>query len=161
MPAAKRIAERPQPQRTQPTLECGGLPPPFRSSPTARVLQREAPPRLFTPPKNRRHSEERPWRRRISSMLQHPGHHDEAALDVMSRAIHHWMRFFARLRMTANAVCSVPFVRVAAERSASPSLLVLPTEPFFAVILRSEATKDLLLARSPPAFAVDRQTRLR
>jgi hypothetical protein len=128
---------------------------------TARVLQREAPPRLFTPPKNRRHSEERPWRRRISSMLQHPGHHDEAALDVMSRAIHHWMRFFARLRMTANAVCSVPFVRVAAERSASPSLLVLPTEPFFAVILRSEATKDLLLARSPPAFAVDRQTRLR
>jgi hypothetical protein len=33
-------------------------------------------------------------------MLPRPAHHDEAALDVTARATHHWMRFFAALRMT-------------------------------------------------------------
>ena len=35
-------------------------------------------------------------------MLPRPGHNDEAALGVMARATHHWIRFFAPLRMTAN-----------------------------------------------------------
>jgi hypothetical protein len=35
-------------------------------------------------------------------MLQHPDHHDETVSDVVTRANHYWMRFFASLRMTVN-----------------------------------------------------------
>jgi hypothetical protein len=74
----------------------------FRSRPRHQRSPARSATAIFAPPKTRRHSEARLLRRRISSMLQRPGHHDEAALDVMSHATHHWMRFFAPPRMTAN-----------------------------------------------------------
>ncbi len=105
--AAKRVARCENPREAfsavaqpSPFWSAAALPPLFRSTRHHRVIQREA--LCSNGPSRRRHSEERFSRRRISSPVRRPDHHDEDGLDVVARATHHWMRFFAALRMTAR-----------------------------------------------------------
>jgi hypothetical protein len=78
------------------------MPPLFRSRPRHKRPPARSAITIFAQPQTRRHSEERFLRRRISSMLQRLGHHDEVAVDATASAAQYWMRFFASLRMTAN-----------------------------------------------------------
>jgi hypothetical protein len=50
-------------------------------------------------------------------MIPRPDQHDETVHDAMRRATHHWMRFFAPLRMTA-AWQVVPALRFALDHFA-------------------------------------------
>ena len=134
------MSPTPQPHASAETLaapnplwSAAALPPLFRSSPP----HPRAPPRsataILTPPKTRRHSEERLSRRRISSMLQRPDRHDETALHVPT---------------DGPTLCAIALRKGCGfRRSSSPSRRVQPPKPPLAVIQRSQATKDLLLAR--------------
>jgi hypothetical protein len=67
------------PRSAQTTMECGGSAAAFPKDARATIDPARSAATILAPPKNRRHSEERLSRRRISSMLRRPDHYDQVA----------------------------------------------------------------------------------